>query len=197
MIVSDPKAASALSRPMPRRILMALMERERPLAEISAETGASMSLCHHHVRQLLELGLIEIASVERRSGAPIKHYRPTAEAFFVPAELLGRLPGDSHAAELREALDRSRAGALKGMLYAHDGVAVRGKLVHDEARPLSPSIELWLNLRLRDADARDLIQDLKALFLSYEAKSSGEKAYIVHGAVVAGKSAAPLSQSRK
>jgi len=183
MIVSDPKAASALSRPMPRRILMALMERERSLSEISAETGASMSLCHHHVRQLLELGLIESASVERRSGSPIKRYRPRAQAFFVPAEMLGRLPGDSHAAELREALDRSRAGALAGMLCANDGVAVRAKLVLDEARP--PSLEFWLELHLRDADAWELIRDLKALLLSYEARSSGGKAYLAHGAVVA------------
>jgi DNA-binding transcriptional ArsR family regulator len=181
MVVSDPKAASALSRPMPHRLLLLLLERECSLSEISAATGASMSLCHHHVARLVEFGLVEVGSVERRAGAAIKRYRAKAQSIFVPSELIVRLPGDTRSAELREALDRSRAGALAGIVYAMDGASARVKLVLDQARP--PSLELWLECRLRDVDARALVRDLKALLLSYESKSGEGKAYIVHGAV--------------
>jgi DNA-binding transcriptional ArsR family regulator len=181
MIVSDPKAAQALSRPMSQRVLMALIERERSLTEISVATGASMSLCHHHVGRLVELKLVEIAHVERRAGAPIKRYRPVAPSFFVPAELLDRLPGDTLTTDLRAALERSRAGALAGVLYTKDGASPRARLVLDQAT--TPWLELWLELRLSDADARALIKDLKALLDAYAKKPGDGKAYIVHGAV--------------
>lgn len=182
LVVSNPKAASALSRLMPQRLLLLLLERQRSLSEISAATGASMSLCHHHVGRLVELGLVEVGSVERRAGAPIKRYRAKARSIFVPAELMARLPGDTLSADLREALDRSRAGAFAGIVYAMDGASARVKLVPDQ-KARAPSLELWLQFRLRDADARALIDDLKALLVSYESKAGEGKAYIVHGAV--------------
>lgn len=181
--VADPRAAAALESPRQRRILLLLVERARSLSELSRLTQAPLNLLHHHVRKLMALGLLRIEREEARSGAPVKLYRATARAFFVPAELMKQVPGASQDAQLRESLARSLALSLQGVVYFHDGQGPRMRLVREPGRRATAA-ETWLELHLSDAAAGELEQEIRSIFLRFQSRpGKGGRRYLVHAAI--------------
>jgi DNA-binding transcriptional ArsR family regulator len=181
--IEDPKTAAAFGHPRRRRILLELAGREGSASEISAATDTPLSLLHHHLRQLLALNLIRIVRTRARPGRPVKYYRAVAKEFFLPAELIDQLPGAANTARLREALDKSQAARVAGVIYSSEDGRHRMRLVLDRDRgPLT--IERWLELRLSDEDAAALAADLKEVLDRYALRTQpGRKAYIVHAAL--------------
>jgi hypothetical protein len=184
--IDDPKAAAVFSHGRGRKILLALVEKDRSLSELARLTETPLNLLHHHIGKFLELGLVVIARAERRAGAPIKFYRSTARSFFVPAELMAAHPGHGLNARLREALDRGLSGAIKGVSYSCENGRPRMRVVKGpEASTVTT--ELWLELKLSRTDAAALRDELRSLLQAYESRSSGgDRRYIVHAALAPG-----------
>jgi len=181
--ITDPRAAAVLTHPRQRRILLLLVDRARPLSELSRLTDAPLNLLHHHVRKLVSLGLARIEREQSRAGSPVKFYRATARAFFVPAELMNDAPGAGLNAELREALARSLARSLKGTLYFHDGQGPRMRVVKEPDRR-GVAAETWLELHLSDSAATDLAREIRALLERFQSRAgAGHRRYLVHAAI--------------
>jgi Helix-turn-helix domain len=181
--ITDQAAARVFDDPRLRKIVLALIPQERSLTGLAALMGMRLKLLHHHMQKLSRLGLVQIVRRQPRAGAPIKFYRATALAFFVPAELARENPDDQMAKQLRAALDRSRTAALIGVMYSHDGAGPRMRLIRNPEHETT-SVEFWRELRLRNADATELAKALKALLRRFE-KRSGDagRRYIIHAAL--------------
>jgi hypothetical protein len=165
--------------------LLSLVDEERSLSQLSRLTQTPLNLLHHHIRKFMLLGLVRIARVQARAGAPIKYYRATARAFYVPAELMNADPGAALASQLRDLLARTLARAVQGVVYSHDGKGPRMRLVKD-ADPRTLAMELWLELHLSQADAAAMAGELRALLHRFEACShKPNRRYLVHAALAA------------
>ena len=182
--ITDPRTAAVFANRRRVRILLALAGQERSLGELAALTGERMSLLHHHVRALQTSGLVQIAREQARAGRPIRFYRAVADAFFVPAEFAAMFPAHGLAEELRQSLERSRMKTLKGVLYASDQGRPMIRLV-TETPGKSGSWEKWLDIRLSEADAAAMIQELDAVVRRFAARATpGEGVrHIVHAAI--------------
>src|SRR5207237_8595582 len=132
-----------------------LLAQERSLRQVSLLTGAPLNLLHHHIGKFMQLGLVRVVRVEIRPGAPIKHYRATARAFFVPAELMEADPGTGLSSQMRDLLARNLARGVHGVVYSDDGKGPRMQLVRDPD-PRATAVELWEELHLNAADAASL-----------------------------------------
>jgi hypothetical protein len=181
--IADPRSAAVLETPSQRRILFLLVDRARSLSELSRVTHAPLNLLHHHVWKFIGLGLVRIEREEARSGAPMKFYRATARAYFVPAELMKHAPGASLNLQLRASLERSLALSLQGAVYFHDGQGPRMRLVRDSDRRATVA-ETWLELHLGETAASDLAHELRALLDRFQSRpGKGGRRYLVHAAI--------------
>ncbi len=179
--VETPLQAAALENRLRARLLMACATTERSLSDLERLTGHSLSKLHYHVGCLLEAKLLQVSREQARAGRPIRLFRAVAERFVVPQELLGDLPGDALAAELRNLLQMNRGEVA--LRYAPDS---RGnftmKLVRDESGHARKTVELWqvfkLSRKQRDAFASELIE----LFERYSKAEPGSETILAHGA---------------
>jgi DNA-binding transcriptional ArsR family regulator len=184
MRIDSPERAAVFTDPKRRRILTAFMGRERSLSEAAEALAMPMNRLAHHVGSFLRLGLLAVTRERKRAGRPIRYYRAAADAFVVPAALMGRRAGDGLAAELRKALAEAEtlAGASDIMLSL-DG----------EGRPLmsrsggereADACEYWRVLPLGRSEARALAGELRALLHKYERPTGkGAVAYLAHVAL--------------
>ena len=84
LTVNDPRAAAVLAHPLQLRFLSPFIGRERRAREVAQLLDVPLTTLAYRIDRLLELGLLEVTRVEKRTGSPIKHYRAVADAFFVP-----------------------------------------------------------------------------------------------------------------
>src|SRR5665213_1500156 len=181
--IIDPAAAKVFANPRQRKLVLALVDRERSLSDLAALTQTPLNLLHHHMRSFLRLGLVAITRRQVRAGAPIKFYRATARAFFVPAELAGGRPSDSMSVRLRAAVDRNLARTVKGVVYSHDGDGARMRVVRDKDCPAT-AFEVWLEVHLDEADAATLADELRTLLARFGRRPGASgRAWIVHAAI--------------
>ncbi|MFC6718838.1 ArsR/SmtB family transcription factor [Natrialbaceae archaeon GCM10025810] len=78
--IRDTNVSSAVDEPVRATILDMLAEGERTVAEIDEELSArgydrTRNTVRHHVNELREAGLVEVARLEERRGATTKYYR--------------------------------------------------------------------------------------------------------------------------
>jgi hypothetical protein len=85
-IIHDARAADTLVNPMTLRQLAPFLAQTRTVSDVALETGEKANTVLSRVRRFVALGLLEVASLEQRPGRPIKHYRTSADSFFVPYE---------------------------------------------------------------------------------------------------------------
>lgn len=183
--VDDARVAAVFQSPRQRRILLALIPEPRALSQLVRLTDTPLNLLHHHVAKFIRMGLVSLVREERRAGAPIKFYRAAASSFFVPGELMAQPSGAGMAAELRRLLDRSFAASVTGVVFSHDDQGPRMRPVRDPAFR-SRAAELWLDLRLSDADAAELTDALKDVLHRFEPRSRPDQPrFLVHAAIAA------------
>lgn len=96
--VTDPAAIALLLRERPRRVLAAFLSGETTVSAAARQTGLDLRVVHRDVQALTRAGLLRVTGLERRAGRPVKHYQPSADAYFVdhlntPAADLGELTG--------------------------------------------------------------------------------------------------------
>lgn len=73
--VDDPRYVKALSHPLRVRILGILEDRAASPVELTQHLDASLGTISYHVRQLHQLGLLELVGETPRRGAIEHHYR--------------------------------------------------------------------------------------------------------------------------
>lgn len=179
--VENRAQAAALENRLRARVLMACVRTERSLSDIERLIDQPLSKLHYHVGRLLDAGLLEVSREQARAGRPIRHFRAVADSFVVPQELLGDLPGEAMAAELRRLLQLNRGEVA--LRYATDAAGeFRVTLVRGEERP-GRAIELWQVFRLTRQQREALARELLELFQRYANAEGGGEAYLAHAAL--------------
>ena len=82
--ITDPKAARLLLDFRETAYLYPFARSENTVTGVARRTGWEPALLLHRVRRFERLGLLRVARLEPRAGRPIKHYRMSAEEFFIP-----------------------------------------------------------------------------------------------------------------
>jgi len=155
---------------------------EHTASELAARTGSSLSLIDYHLRKFTGLGLVRMTRAIRRAGRPVKSYRATADAFFVPAELNPGLAARAAANRLKLGLEKSRSRSVRGVLFTTEAGRPRMQIVEHEERR-ARTTELWLEVGMTASDAEALASELRTLFRRYETRGGGRHRYIVHAAI--------------
>jgi predicted ArsR family transcriptional regulator len=178
--ISDARAAALFAGATSRSILLALVATEQTLSSLRTALGLSLSLLHYHVSRMVGLGLVTVASENRRAGRPRKAYRAVARAFFVPAHLERRDARRALALELNAALEQARARSREhGVLYSWD--EANGSRMKRVGGGRADGAELWGRLALSDKEAVELGNELRALLGRYQSSSmNGKTAYLAH-----------------
>ncbi len=83
-VVTDSTAADLLTNPATLRQLEPFLGRECTVAEAARLTGIKPNTMLARVQRWLQLGLLEETRLQKRAGRPIRHYRTTADAWFIP-----------------------------------------------------------------------------------------------------------------
>jgi DNA-binding transcriptional ArsR family regulator len=176
--IADPAAAALLGRPALHPLLAALIDQTCTMTMLVAASGMSYSLVTHHLRRMVALGLAEVVGETPRAGRASRLYRATAKSYLIPVEWVETMPGEQLARTLREALDRQRAPI--GLLLWSEG-GPRMRLLLDAPRP--DTLELWQQLRLSPAAARQFNAELEALIQRWRGQQGTAGAtYLVHAA---------------
>jgi predicted ArsR family transcriptional regulator len=179
--VADAVQAAALENRLRARLLMACASTERSLSDLERLTGQPLSKLHYHVGRLLAAKLLRVSRTQARAGRPIRFFRAVAECFVVPQELLGDLPGDALAAELRGLLQMNRGEvALRYAADARGNFTV--KLVREESGRAPKAIELWQVFRLSRQQRDALAGELLELFERYGRAEPGSETILAHAA---------------
>jgi DNA-binding transcriptional ArsR family regulator len=181
--IRDPKAAAALADPLRRRILLSFVHRERSVAEVAASMGLEIKRLHYHVTALAQLGLLRIIRSRQRAGRPIKYYRASASAFFVPGDVAAELPSASLMRQLQEGLAAARRGRDDGVLYeVNEKGEPRMRMVALSPARNFAAAETWRILTLSSKDAQSLSAEFRALLQTYANRSSGGS-WLIHFAL--------------
>lgn len=98
-VIEDRKAADALTDLAQLPLLAHFLRGASSVSEAAEALGEDLDRVYYQVRKLEKLGLLEVAFEEARAGRPIKHYRASAQAFFVPYAVL---PHETFARALLE-----------------------------------------------------------------------------------------------
>lgn len=197
-IVADEAAGRWLVRPSGLRQLEPFLGPPRTVAEVARASGDKPNTVLRRVQRLMRLGLVEIAATTPRAGRAAKHYRATADVFFVPFEATG-------AADLEGAL-AERDGYWERLLRRHvvrarrEAMGTWGTRIYRDARgrvQLQTAVSPAANVTMLDADmpvalsawrdqvwldhsdAKALQRELYALVQRYGAKR-GPQRYVVH-----------------
>jgi hypothetical protein len=180
LTVTDPRAAAALLDRQSQAMVLAF-HYPRSLAEAASALDLDLKRLHHHVLRFCRLGLLQVAETRARAGRPIKLYRMTAEAFFLPHAAAPELVTERLARELRASLRTAAAQPGKGLVFRADD---RGAPRMEAARGDTPSeaLETWRIMRLTPEDRAAFAAELDGLIARYAERGHGP-AYIVHAAV--------------
>lgn len=179
--MASPTQATALQNRLRARLLIACATAERSLSDLERLTGQPLAKLHYHVGRLLAAKLLRVSREQARAGRPIRFYRAIAGSFLVPQELLGALPGEALAAELRDLLQANRPEVA--LRYAPDP---RGhltvRLVREESARAPKAIELWHVLKLSRTQRDALAKELLELFERYARAEPGSETILAHAA---------------
>ncbi|MBW7915617.1 MAG: ArsR family transcriptional regulator [Trueperaceae bacterium] len=197
LIVTDERAADALTNPTSLRHLAPFLGRVSSVSAAARESGEKPNTTLRRVHRFASLGLVEVAATEPRAGRPIKLYRSTADVFFVPFEVTHSESLEAALAErdhywermLRRNVVRGRREALgewgtrfyrdrKGRLQVQTAVTPDANATTlDPGAPAT--LSLWRDqLQLDFADAKELQREMFALVQRYQRKSGAQR-YLV------------------
>ncbi len=181
----EPKLVRVLTQHRPRRILLQFAPRPRSISQVAAATGEPIEKVFYYVRSFIELGLVFVVHEERRQGKPIKFYQTVAARFFLPAEVIEKPLTASLAEELLSSLEHNlHRGDLQGVaVFSDEDGGVQIKLL-PRPKPVrkASAAELWQVVRLTDAAASALAEDLRALFKKYDGGAGEGDEFLLHAA---------------
>lgn len=82
--LTNPKAIRLILDADVRRILSVFMLSDSTIKTVADRLDLPLNAVHHKVKLLERADLLTVHKIETRRGRPIKHYRSTAQGFFVP-----------------------------------------------------------------------------------------------------------------
>lgn len=194
LTIADPEVARVLVENRSAQLFEPFMKRALSLNEAAQELGVKLPKLLYHVKRFLELGLLEVACVERRNGRPVKRYRSTAKTFFVPfhvtpSETLERLLSELTAYDTKR-FHREAAYTLQNIsptwglhvaLHGEDGVSYALTPDREGLKPLldvlfGPDAPAILStegtLKLTFETAKALQKELDELYKRYREQQS-------------------------
>jgi DNA-binding transcriptional ArsR family regulator len=142
--VLDERIVKAISHPIRHRVLVLLNERIASPNEIANEIGESLGRVSYHVRQLAEVGAIELVRTEPRRGAVEHFYRAAARAWFSDRDW-ARLPKTTRRGIAGQNLERIGADVLAAASaegFDHDQTHVSYTLFDLDEAGMSAMAEL-------------------------------------------------------
>ena len=178
-IVTNPAAAAFLSDPEKNAYLSPFLDQDMTLVVAARALELPLNQMHYWAKRLLNLGLIEVRSTQKRGGRPIQHYRSTAPAFFVPFSatpletLEAQLIHDNLIRQRQMSTAHARAlGELPpdyGTLISRLGTdknRIRFQAIHGSS--INPLIfSTWLARPFQAEDAQKLHAELQTLTERY------------------------------
>jgi hypothetical protein len=212
--VKDTEQARLLSDPTNSRYFEPFVARECTASQAAQEVGCNLDTMLYRVRTFMQAGLLKVVRLEPRRGRPIKHYRSSADAYFVPFEVT---PFEDVEARIRRqnkenediiapklakiARQSGREGRhiyrdSRGEVWSSSGVDATvlplnldtvkeiRKNVYDRDRPISET--MTGEFILTEAEARDLLFEFYNLWRRYKKlpKHESKKRYFYQFALV-------------
>ena len=201
--VQNPTQARLLTDPKTRPFFEPFLAREQTVSAAAKGVGCTLHAMLYRVKTFVEAGLLRTTREEPRAGRPVKHYRSTFDAYFIPH-------GVTPYASLEDALlekTREQAAFLTrqwaGLLHdiGHDGRRFYrdpygevnwesgevSSVKLDFDNPTYPAaFDFSLEVRLSREEAKALQSELRALYLRYlpaRAQTSGGD-YVFQAALV-------------
>lgn len=117
VVIDDPQAARALTDLSLLPLLSLFLRGEASASEAAESLGADLDKVYYQVRKLERFGVLMVTRSETRAGRPIKHYRASADAFFVPFAVLPHETFERALAESAQASEERRAaGTARALL---------------------------------------------------------------------------------
>lgn len=108
MVIAAPAQLRAIADPLRDTILDLLLERAATVAELAAAVGRPRSTVAHHVKVLVDAGLLRVVRTRRVRAIDERYYGRTARVFFVGAvDRPGEDPTTAHANSLSVAAAES------------------------------------------------------------------------------------------
>ena len=82
--VQDPAQARLLTNPKTRPFFEPFLAREQTVSAAAKDVGCTLHAMLYRVKTFVEAGLLRVVREEPRAGRPVKHYRSTFDAYFIP-----------------------------------------------------------------------------------------------------------------
>jgi len=106
-VITDPKSFDVIGDKTRRRIIYILRARDLSVSQIADELQVTPQAIYHHIKKLLETGMVEVAKEERIGHFIETYYRATAEVFnFQYGERDNPEAGEMEVKEAIKALER-------------------------------------------------------------------------------------------
>jgi DNA-binding transcriptional ArsR family regulator len=106
-VIRDPKSFDVIGDKTRRRIIYILRARELSVSQIADELEVTPQAIYHHIKKLLETGMVEVAKEERIGHFIETYYRAAAEVFeFQYGECDNKNQAESEAREAIKALEK-------------------------------------------------------------------------------------------
>jgi hypothetical protein len=173
--IGSAQAAAAFADPLQRHLILSFVNQARSISEVAKASGTSLSLTHYHVRRLARLGILRVASIERRAGRPIRRYTACAAAYFIPDAVMRSGWGAALTRELDDALEREGNGESGWLAYVDRHGAMRMR--REPAAPARrPQLDAWKILDLDKVAAAELARELDVVLQRFERRQSAGKA---------------------
>jgi DNA-binding transcriptional ArsR family regulator len=147
IVVTAPEQLRAIADPLRARILDLLLERAATVAELAAAVRRPKSTVAHHVKVLVEAGMLRVVRTRRVRAIDERYYGRTARMFAVG--VVDR-PGEDPATVHANALSVAAAESVP----AHEADELRSILRHARI-PAQHAAEFWQRV---DAVVRDFSQ---------------------------------------
>lgn len=196
LVVRDRRRAGILTDPVWLKFLEPFIGRERSVTAAAAELGVGPNSLLYRVGVLVSARLLRVARVQRRAGRPIKHYRSTADGFFIPRELhlaadlteqfkVSDGPFNDLLADAVVRALTSGAATFGTRIYRdHSGALNRNAAPDPDTDwdPLDPSgpaaLSHWSEVRLDFPEAKRFQRELLELLGRYRGRRGGQR-YLV------------------
>jgi DNA-binding transcriptional ArsR family regulator len=147
IVVTAPEQLRAIADPLRARILDLLLERAATVAELAAAVRRPKSTVAHHVKVLVEAGMLRVVRTRRVRAIDERYYGRTARMFAVGVvDRPGEDPTTVHANALSVAAAES--------VPAHEADELRSILRHARI-PAQHAAEFWQRV---DAVVREFSQ---------------------------------------
>lgn len=195
--MNDAEQARLLSDPSAFRYFQPFLARESSVSSAAEVVGCGVDTMLYRVRRFCEAGLLKVTRTAKRAGRPIKLYRSSADAFFVPLavtpfatveERLAHQMAPFNQQIVHSAAHLIRESGREGRrIYRRPDGEVWIESARDQDSPFSledpdlpAAFDVSARLRLDFENAKSLQRELHSLFERYQELSvDGRREYLL------------------